>query len=138
MEVYRSRGRTKWHLSVYFQPHCCVVVPQTGEVMLVEDNIFGTPEDSQQPTATETNQVETVVPLELRISAREKLNPLRKSPADVVVTLLPQSFLQEKDDSDYVENFLQYLRTGTFPNFHKSTQSYRLKHMNIFCCKSSP
>ena len=114
MEVYRSSGSTKWYLSVYFQPHCCVVVPQTGEVMLVEDNIFGTPEESQQPSATETNQVETVIPLELRISAREKLNPLRKSPTDVVVTLLPQSFLQEKDDSDYVENFLQYLRTGTF------------------------
>ena len=112
-------------------------MPQTGEVMLVEDNIFGTPEEYQQPTSTETNQVETVVPLELRISAREKLNPLRKSPTDVVVTLLPQSFLQEKDDSDYVENFLQYLRTGTFIPFTRQRNPYRLKHMNIVCCKSS-
>ena len=69
-----------------------MVVPQTGEVMLVKDL-----EDDDS--------------FEIVLSAKEKLNPSRKSSQDLTLTLMPTD---EDDHEDWIGNLLQYFKIGDF------------------------
>ena len=69
-----------------------MVVPQTGEVMLVQDL-----EDDDS--------------FEIVLSAKEKLNPSRKSSHDLTLTLMPTD---QDDQEDWIGNLLQYFKSGDF------------------------